>query len=113
MKNLRKFKTGLKNLMRSVELFNQTENEHLTEEFCQRVHQIKERNSEIVFNAYYLPKTMTAILREENYLTTHAGAKDRAVSMLIHSLRTSAFSVHSYSITFTIWTFSHNYTPLI
>lgn len=83
MKKLRNFKTGLKNLMRSVELFNQTENERLTEEFCQRVHQIKERNSEIVFNAYYLPKAMTTILREENYLTTPAGAKDRAAAMLM------------------------------
>lgn len=73
----------LKRMARKVPCLNNTENELLSDEFHSVVIAIKERNSQIVWDAYYLPKAINAILKEENYLTTAHGAECRAKAMLL------------------------------
>lgn len=73
----------IKGLARKLPCINETENEILSEEFSDVVIAIKEQNSQHVYNAYYLPKAINAILKEENYLTTESGAKHRAKAMLL------------------------------
>jgi hypothetical protein len=68
------------------ESFNSYENEKLTLDFCDRVQAIKERNSKIIFDAYYMPKAISAILREDNYLTTEHQAHSRATAMMMNDL---------------------------
>lgn len=66
--------------------FNYYENEKLSHEFDVAVRTIKERNSKIVFNAYYMPKAIAAILREDNYLSTEHQARSRATAMMLDDL---------------------------
>lgn len=73
----------IKGLARKLPCFNETENEILSEEFSEAVIAIKEQNSQHVYNAYYLPKAISAILKEQNYLTTESGAEHRAKAMLL------------------------------
>lgn len=71
---------------RKIEIFNNTENEALTEEFNEVLLAIKEQNSKAVWDAYYMPKAINAILKEEGYLTTEKGATQRAKAMLLADL---------------------------
>jgi len=66
--------------------FNQYENEELSIDFDNAVRAIKEKNSKIVFDAYYMPKAISAILREQNYLTTEHQARSRATAMMLDDL---------------------------
>lgn len=54
-------------IIRKIKLFNDYENEQLTEEFKDRVQAIKERNSKAVWDCYYIPKAMVKVLKEDNY----------------------------------------------
>ena len=77
------FKKKLKNLFRNIPFLNDMENERLSEEFENRIISIKERNSQALFEAYYMPKAISEILREQNYLATEKTARDRATAMLL------------------------------
>ncbi len=74
------------NFLRKFSLLNSFENKQLTEEYESRILAIKEKNSQIVFKTYYLPKAISAILREENYLTTPRQAEPRATAMMLSDL---------------------------
>lgn len=74
----------LKNLCRKSRLLNRLENGHLTEEFDDVVQDIKERNSQMVFDFYYMPKAVAAVLKEENYLAVDDYVTDRARAMLLY-----------------------------
>ena len=78
-----KIKSVLIHAFRHFTPFNEYENAILTNEYAERISELKEQNSKIIFDAYYLPKAVTAILREDNYLITLDGAKERAVSMML------------------------------
>lgn len=73
----------VKGLARKMPCINETENEILSEEFSEAVIAIKEQNLQHVYNAYYLPKAISAILKEQNYLTTASDAEHRAKAMLL------------------------------
>ena len=73
-------------LLRKIPLFNEIENEQLTDDFNNRILEIKEENSKIVWDAYYVPKAINAILKEDGYLTTEKGAWQRAKAMLLYDL---------------------------
>lgn len=79
----KKCKTLVKSFLRKLDAFNEYENAILTSEYAERISELKAQNSKIIFDAYYLPKAVTAILREDNYLITLDGAKERAVSMML------------------------------
>lgn len=66
--------------------FNEMENKVLTAEFLRSLLFFKERNSKAIWNAYYIPKAISAILKEEGYLTTYNGAVPRAKAMLLSDL---------------------------
>ena len=83
MKKLQKIKISLTNLFRKIPLLNVMENERLSEEFENRIISIKERNSQALFKAYYMPKAIKEILREQNFLATERTAQDRATAMLL------------------------------
>lgn len=55
----------IKRFARKLPSFNETENEILSEEFSEAILAIKEQNSQHVYNAYYLPKAISAILKEQ------------------------------------------------
>ena len=76
----------IKRILRVIPYFSQYENELLSDNFRQTVHGIKERNSQIVFEAYYLPKAISAILKEDGYLTTPQGATPRATAMMLSDM---------------------------
>ncbi len=80
---LRQSKRKVLNFLRKFPLLNSFENEQLTEEFESKVYAIKETNSQIVFETYYLPKAIMAILKEDNYLTTPKQAEPRATAMML------------------------------
>lgn len=71
-----------KRLYRKNELFNTLENDSLTEEFKRKVLEIKEKNSQELFNNYYLPLAVKEILHKDKYLTTNNQAFHLAVAML-------------------------------
>lgn len=71
---------------RYLPYFSQYENEKLSQNFDNTVRAIKERNSKIVFDAYYMPKAIAAILREDNYLITEHQARSRATAMMLDDL---------------------------
>lgn len=79
-------KRRIREFLRFFPIFSEYENELLTDDFQQTVHQIKERNSQIVFEAYYLPKAISAILKEDGYLTTPQGATPRATAMMLSDM---------------------------
>lgn len=81
-----KFERFVKNLSRKVKFLNDFENVDLTNELKKKIHQIKEHNSQIVFNAYYMPLTMKEILKKENYLTNGPQAINLATSMMLKDL---------------------------
>ena len=66
--------------------FNQVENKRLSIEFKNTVKAIKENNSKIILDAYYMPKAISAILREQNYLITEEQARSRATAMMLNDL---------------------------
>lgn len=72
--------------LRKVHFFNKQENIELTCEFEDMLVAIKEYNSKIVWDSYYLPKAINAILKEEGYLTSEKGAAPRAKAMLLADL---------------------------
>ena len=71
---------------KKIYLYNKFENEELTYEFYSVVQEIKERNSKIIFDSYYMPKAISSILKEEGYLTTFEAAEPRAKAMLLSDL---------------------------
>lgn len=74
---------AINHLLRFMPSFNELENHKVSEDFNVRLREIKEQNSQIVFDAYYVPKATVAILREENYLATEETIKNRATAMLL------------------------------
>lgn len=76
----------VKGVLRQIPLFNETENDSLSIEFEERIAVLKDRNAQAVFDAYYLPKAINAILKEDGYLTTPKSAAPRANAMLNHDL---------------------------
>lgn len=79
-------KRKISELLRFIPFYSNYENEILTDEFRQTVRDIKEQNSQIVFEAYYLPKAISAILKEDGYLTTPQGAYPRATAMMLSDM---------------------------
>ena len=77
---------SLKRLMRFSSDFNEFENAVMTDDFRYAVQLIKEANSKMVFYSYYLPKAITAILREEGYLITEQQAYPRATVMMLNDM---------------------------
>lgn len=80
---LRQSKRKVLNFLRKFPLLNSFENEQLTEEFESKVYSIKEKNSQIVLETYYIPKAISAILKKDNYLTTPSQAEPRATEMML------------------------------
>lgn len=76
----------LKQKLRKLTCFNTQENIELSYEFQDVVIAIKEHNSKIVWDSYYMPKAINAILKEEGYLTSEKGATPRAKAMLLADL---------------------------
>lgn len=72
----------IKNFLRNFKFFNKIENNFIADELEEKIFEIKKKNSEIVFNAYYIPKAISAILKEDGYLTTERGAIQRATAMM-------------------------------
>lgn len=66
--------------------YNLFENDNMTEDFKKALIKIKEKNSQIVFESYYIPRAMSAILKEDGYLTTFQGAVPRAQAMMFSDL---------------------------
>ncbi len=83
---LQQSKRGILNFLRIFPLFNSYENEQMTEEFERRIIEIKEVNSRIVYDTYYLPKAISAIFKEDNYLPTPRQAKPRATAMMFSDM---------------------------
>lgn len=81
-----KLSKTINHLLRKVDLYNEYENEMLTEEFENAVIALKEKNSQIVFESYYLPKAISAILKEEGYLVTAQMAEPRATAMMLSDM---------------------------
>lgn len=79
---MEKLKIIIKCLFRRNSLCNEFENEILTEEFAKIVREKREKNSQELFNEYYLPMARKEILKTQNYLTTDNQAFHLAVSML-------------------------------
>ena len=77
---------SIKRIGRLCPNFNEFENNCLLDDFIARVVEIKEHNSQLVFNRYYLPKAIVAILREEGYLITEQQAYPRATAMMLNDL---------------------------
>ena len=71
-----------KSLIRQSEILNTLENDTLTDEFQKRIREIRERNSQAIFNNYYLPLAKKEILQKDNYLTTDKQAFHLAAAML-------------------------------
>ncbi len=80
---LRQSKRKVLNFLRKFSLLNSFENKQLTEEYKSNVNAIKEKNSQAIFESYYLPRAISAILREDNYLTTPSQAEPRATAMML------------------------------
>lgn len=78
----------MKDLLRNIPLFNKIENKNITFEFAEKVRRIKERNSRIVFDAYYMPLAIKEILTHDGYLTTinNDVAVNLAIAMLLKDL---------------------------
>lgn len=70
-----------KRLYRKCEILNTLENDNLTEEFQKRIREIRERNSQAIFNNYYLPLARKEILKKDNYLTTDKQAFHLAAAL--------------------------------
>lgn len=81
IRNLRRFK-----------FFNRYENEEMSKEFKAVIKGIKERNSQILFENYYKPKAVTAILREDNYLASEDLINDRAFAMFMQDIAQGALN---------------------
>ncbi len=84
---IKSLKNFLKNFLREhCSTYNRLENQKLTEDFRFSLQIIKESNSKNVWDLYYLPKAISAILKEEGYLTTIEQAVPRAEAMLLADL---------------------------
>jgi len=81
-----KFINQIKQLLRRTGLVSKYENELLTINFQETVRRIKEKNSRIVFNAYYMPRAASAILKEQGYLATDNTVFQRASTMMFMDL---------------------------
>lgn len=82
-----KLQRGYLNFARKfIPYFNEFEDCCLADEFNSKVLEIKENNSQIVFNAYYLPKAISAILKEDGYLITEQQAYPRAKAMMLSDM---------------------------
>lgn len=82
----KKFYSNLKFVARHIPLIAQLEDANLQDDFETRIIAIKEYNSQVMYNTYYLPKAINAILKEENYLTSERGAMPRATAMMMSDL---------------------------
>ena len=74
---------SIKKLPRRNSQLNQIENGFITDDFVAALRKVRETNSKIVWEAYYLPKAISAILKEENYLVGPEQAAPRAKAMLL------------------------------
>lgn len=81
-----KIERFVKSLKRKVKIFNEMENVDLTNELKRKIHKIKETNSQIVFNAYYMPLAIKEILRTDGILTNGPQAVTLATSMMLKDL---------------------------
>lgn len=87
IRKMEKVERFVKNIGRKIKLFNEFENTDLTNELHRKIIKIKERNSQIVFNAYYLPMATSKILKDEGYLTNGPEAVALATSMMLKDLQ--------------------------
>ena len=78
-----KIERFVKSIGRRVKIFNEFENIDLTKELDKKIRRIKEHNSQIVFNAYYMPLATSQILKKDGYLTTGPQAVELATSMML------------------------------
>ena len=77
---------SLRRVFRKNSHFNKMENETLTVDYVDALRKVRETNSKIVWDMYYIPKAISAILKEENYLVTAEQAAPRAKAMLLADL---------------------------
>lgn len=83
---------AFRRLLRLTSFYNEYENQILAEEFYDELKLIKEENSKIVFNNYYLPKAISAILKEDGYLISEQQAYPRAIAMMLSDMANGILS---------------------
>ena len=81
-----KIERFVKSIGRKVKFINELENTDLTNELHRKIIKIKERNSQIVFNTYYMPLATSQILKQDGYLTNGPQAIALATSMMLKDL---------------------------
>ena len=74
----------IKNYLRKFKFFNGIENKVLSKKLRNEIQYIKEENSQKVFELYYMPKAVAAVLHEQNYLALDDYVVDRARAMLLY-----------------------------
>lgn len=75
-----------KDLLKKMELdpmFAGSQNQSLESEFTRTVRKLKEKNSKLVWDSYYIPKAVSEILAKENKLTVN---DDKRIVLLAQSL---------------------------
>lgn len=72
--------------------FNEIENTSLTEDFKIALQQMRERNSQKVFNEHYLPKAVNEIAHKEGYLPTPNVAFPKAASLMLEDIATGVLN---------------------
>ena len=72
------------NFLRKFQPLNRVENKSLTVDFIKTVTKLKERNSQIVWSHYYLPKAIKQVLERDGYLLSanHTEVQHLATSMM-------------------------------
>lgn len=86
MKRIKNLKNILNDELRNIQAYNKRENQHLTSEFKKKVVTIKEKNSQIVFENYYLPKAMVEISQKEGFFGINQKTITLASSMMFKDL---------------------------
>lgn len=76
----------VKHIARYITGINRAENRTLTAELFRCTRLLKERNSEIVFNNYYMPIAIKEILKKDGYLTNGPVAVALASSYMLKDL---------------------------
>ena len=72
--------------------FNEIENTSLTEDFKIALQQMRERNSQKVFNEHYLPMVVNEIICKEGYLPTPNVAFPKAASLMLEDIATGVLN---------------------
>lgn len=75
-----------KDLLKKMELdpmFGGSQNQSLESEFTRTVRKLKEKNSKLVWDSYYIPKAVSEILKKENKLTIN---DDKRIVLLAQSM---------------------------